>query len=606
MSVTDVIFELNGAPAGTPKNSQELAVKLDWEGDNAEQEITVTKLSFVNDDLGGPRDAEYLFQRVATGMAGGVGIFEGIPYRISVKSNSVVSEIFSGYIDLTRDANFISCDEVEANIQKTRSIDWLNDVADSFSFAYLASLNTGDAGKISSSDYIKIPYVLNYRPEAFALITLSVTTYLTAKELGEAITRLSDSIADVIKATTPNAGIPPSVDLGDIIAATINAIANVVYVAAISIALISLIKELIEQLFPPVRKHQGIYYKTMLEKGCEYLGLTLSCSILNDPKWKNLAYMGAKDIAGNGLGTNDIGHPNAQSPIYTFGDCIRRFQDLTNSEIKLDAANNVLYLERRDFYNSTSSFIMPDVETNQDKRLSEVEYNTDEIPSNYLLSFQTDVQDKNTLENFRGTNYRAITTPVAILNPDMVLIRNLFEVRFPFALATRKDGLTFTERTLREVAIAVDAVIGFFGGNSGLAASINNRVGMLSLSEDTTSVSKLLIIENENIPANDSDQLNAKDLWNDFHYINSFVPITDPNDNTLKHSQYYLYKDVTIPFCHSDFVALLANNRFKTTSGDIGEIINLEWSIFQDTAKVSYKINKLYTKNLKLAFNEGK
>ena len=602
MSVTDVIFELNGAPAGTPKNAEELAVKLDWEGDNAEQEITVTKLSFVNDDAGGPSDAEYLFQRVATGMNGGVGIFEGIPYKISVKSNGVISSVFEGYIDLTRGANFISCDEVEANIQKTRSIDWLNDVADSFSFAYLASLNVGDAGKISSSDYIKIPYVLNYRPEAFALITLAVTTFLTAKELAEAITRLTESIAAVIESL----GAGTYVDLGDIIAAVIKVIADLVYVAAVTIALTSLIKELIEQLFPPVRRHQGMYYKTLLEKGCEYLGLTLSSSILNSPKWGKLAHMPIKDTAGNSLGTADVGHPNAQSAIYTFGDCIRRFQDLTNSEIKLDAANNTLFLERRDFYDSTSSYILPDVETNQDKRLSEVEYNTDEIPSNYMISLTTDVQDKNTLEQFEGTNYQAITTPVAILNPDMVLIRNLFEVRLPFAKASRKNELTKVEKTLREVAKAVDSVIGFFGGNSGLAASITNRVGMMSLSDDTTSVDKLLIIENEEIPAAKADQFNAKDLWDDFHFINSFVPINDTVNNVDKHSQYYLYKDVTIPFCHADFVTLLKNNRFKTTTGETGEITNLEWSIFKDTATVSYKINKLYTKNLKLAFNEGK
>ena len=35
------------------------------------------------------------------------------------------------------------------------------------------------------------------------------------------------------------------------------------------------------------------------------------------------------------------------------------------------------------------------------------------------------------------------------------------------------------------------------------------------------------------------------------------------------------------------------------------DLINIEWDIQNEKANINYKINHLYTKNLKLAFNEG-
>tara|TARA_R110000744_G_scaffold179347_4_gene298357 strand:- start:650 stop:2431 length:1782 start_codon:yes stop_codon:yes gene_type:complete len=592
MAQTEVYFEMEGStdPNCMPSNGRELEITADWTNDKAEQEINLTSLNFVRED------AKVLFNRKDSGLSGGVGIFEGVPYKIRVETGSENSVVFNGFVDLTKAAKFISCNEVEASLEAYQSVDWLNEVADSFSFSYLASDEGGNL--IKNSDYIKIPYVLNYRPEAFALITLAITIFITVKELAQAIETVTKDIANFIAVI--NVGL--AFDLGDAISAGVKAAISIIYALTVALALGSLIRELVQQLFPPIRKHKGILIKTLFQKGCEHLNLTFESSIFDDPKYKNLSFMPSKYEAGTRLG-NGTGHPNAKSSIYTFGDLIRVFKTVFNADIKIN--NGILRFERWDRFNSTSAYTMPNVETNQSDRLSELQYNTEELVSNYLISMQTDVQDQNTLDNFLGTNYQAITTYSTAINPDMTVIKGLGQIPLPFARAIRKNKLTIVEKSLKTVAKAIDNITKVLGNGSRISASISNRVGMVSLSADTTTVDKLLIINNENIPASINDQLQAKNFWYDFHFINSFIPTLDTSDGLLKHNQQLLFKDIEIPFCHADYLTLIGNNRFKTADNQTGEILTLNWSPYKNKATISYKINQVYTNNLKLAFNEG-
>ena len=111
------------------------------------------------------------------------------------------------------------------------------------------------------------------------------------------------------------------------------------------------------------------------------------------------------------------------------------------------------------------------------------------------------------------------------------------------------------------------------------------------------------IKENEQIPLAVEDQLNASDFW-DFHVINSFVETADDAGN-LVHNQNKVFEGVTINFCYDDWIRLQNNNKFNTNTGAIGEMLEIEWDLHKDTAVVTYKIKELYTKNLKLEFNEG-
>lgn len=590
----DLLYEMDGKSSATPINAKEIKLKSDWNNnsieDKSEAEVSTNSLQFALSD------ATAINDRIASGLNGGFGIFEGVPYKIKLRdlTSGVTAEILDGYIDLADEHSIISCDQVDSVIKKRKNLDWLTTQADGISFGYLA-----DIGVITIADYYTVPYVLNQRPEAFAVVMISMSIYMTTVALIDAIKALANSIADF--AAIPFAGV--GVNIGAIIAAALRVVAAAIYAAALVVALVAMIKELIDQLFPPVRRGRGMRLEVMFQKVSQHLGLTFSSTIFNIPKWKNAIYYPQKSEGGGILGAvKGVGHPNQSSPIYNCGDFFRIFKDGMNAQFKIDGTT--LHFERSDFWDSKAVWTLPDVETDQSKRLSSFNYNTSEILSNLMIGLQTDYQDENTLENFKGTNYQIITQPNAIGNLDYVNIKGFADVRLPFARATRKDSLTVVEALLASLANIVDSTINFLGGSSKLASTITNRKGMMALSADTTGVDKLLIMNGQNIPLNKADQLNASDFW-DFHAINSFVEITDPLTGSLVHNQYKIFEGVRIPFCYEDWLALLGNNKFLTSDGKIGEMNTVEWDIQNEEANISYKIKHLYTKNLKLAFNEG-
>ena len=581
MANQNINFELDGQPAGTPGNLAEITLSANWgtrEG-VSEQEISTTSIEFVLED------AKRLNQHVADGLTGGVGIFEGLPYKIDIDNTN----IFDGFINLSDDAEFIECEKVIANVVKSGGSDWLNDVADGFSFGFLREQNY-----ITNSDYVVVPYVLNFRPESFVVGQLSITTFILTKELIQGVRDVSFSTADFLEV------IGKLNPIGEIISATVKLVALIVYNIAIVVALIKTIKDLVEQFFPPVRRFRGMTIKRMFEVGLNYLGLSFQSTIFNDPLFKKSVFLPSKSKAGGLFGSTDLfGHPNQNSAVYNFGDFIRSMLSMFNADYKIQ--NGTFIFERRDYWDNLSTYILPDVETNQSNRLSELQYNTNEFVKNYFISFQTDVQDQNTLQNFSGTNYQVINEPITITNNQMTSGKGLAQIRPPFARATRKNNFTIYELQLLGLANLCDQVVNFLGGSSNLGSLISNRIGMMSLSDDTTTVDKFLFLENQQMDVN---QITAQELWEKFHFIESFAEITDAN-NQVFHNQHILLTAEKIPFCLDDWNQLNNNNKFTTTAGQKGEIISIEWDFQKGVANIEYKIKQVYTKNLKLVTNEG-
>lgn len=572
-------FELDGQPSGTPVNAQELSLSANWEtGEGQEEsEISLTSIEFAMED------AKLLNQKVADGLTGGAGIFEGVPYKIKLNSTT----IFDGMVDLTNEATFVDCEKVIAEIMKEDGVDWLSEVADGISFGSMAKNN-----QIVASDYIVVPYVLNFRPEAFVVGQLLITSFLLTKELIQGIKDIAFLTADVVNAIGSIKGV---------IVATIRLVAQIIYTTAIVLALISVIRDLIEQFFPAVRRYNGMTFKRMFEVGLASLGLTFQSTIFNSLPFSNASFLPSKSEKGGiGGSANGVGHPNINSSIYNFGDFIRQMLQVFNADYKI--VNGVFIFERRDYWRGSSSYVLPDVETNQSKRLSEFTYNTSEFVKNYFISFQTDIQDQNTLENFKGNNYQIISEPITIVNTKNILGKGLTSIRPPFARAYRKNNLTDYEKLLLDVAKQTDKIANFFGQSSNMASKISNRVGMMQLSDDTTTVDKFLFISNGQMATN---QITAKMLWDKFHFIESFAEIVDPATGLTIHNQSIIENAEKIPFCHADWKAILLNREFTTPNGQNGLILSVDWDFQNQVANIRYKISKLYTKNIILVPNEG-
>ena len=641
----DLSYFINGKPAGTPKNAAEIKLISNWSDisleDKAESEVSTNTIQFALED------ATTINDHVLGGLTGQGGIFEGIPYKINYKSltTGASANILDGYIDLTDEALFISCDEVEARVKKNSNLDWLTEQADSFSFGYLAS---SGVGIITASDYIDIKCTLNYRPDAFTV--MFATTSLTM---------ISLQFYDLIRELLSNAEVPINNYVGFA--------ADFVYAGFMVVLMYNLVDELFNQILPPTKIYKGMYLKTLFEKGCQHLGLTLQSTIFDEQKWKELRYMPAKSLSFDKttLGkqkqvADKYGHQNANSAIYNFGDFLRVMKQMFNAQIKIEGTK--LVFERKDYWDSKASWNLPNVETDQQRRLTTYGYNTDEISANYFISFQTDLLDQNTLDNFQGTNFQAITKPVKPTSQNIINIKGLSEVRLPFALGYKKDGYTTLELALIPVTIGLDALIAFaslFGGSPQptFSSRILNRDGHLLLSQENTSVDKLFqtqfidkantlagqvatnlltnlgnvfngvgnvvsnIIQGTNVSIQDPvsvqaalsvKTLTAEQLWLHYHCINSFDPLMvdfrasmQQNKWVSVNDQAKIYQGVEIPFCEQDWVSLQTNNRFNAPNGNIGEMLRIEWDIQNEKAIVDYKVKELYTKNLTTEYNEG-
>jgi hypothetical protein len=112
----------------------------------------------------------------------------------------------------------------------------------------------------------------------------------------------------------------------------------------------------------------------------------------------------------------------------------------------------------------------------------------------------------------------------------------------------------------------------------------------MQLATDYIGVKRLCILANdENLISEDNSlNLSAKYLFNNFHYINSPVPLLDNAEG----NQWITYKQIETPFTCADFAEI--------KKGDIlnAKIDSLKFNPFNCTAIMDIRIQKKWTCNL--------
>lgn len=581
-------FLLNGKDYGEPRNWQSLEILKDFLNKSDDVNINISELSFIGEAN------EYLQQRVMNGLTGGVGIFEGIPYDIAVGDIGSPAFIFKGYLDATDDLLKIGGEEIKLSLKKLEGSDWLNDVADSFSFAYLY-----DQGIIKNTDFIKVPYIINYVPDGTQMILLSISLFIMVKESYENIKGIAEEVGSLIDAGVPVLGVGVGFgavvvtawDIGNFIFAGLKLAARIVYLIAMVKAIKELMDAIMEQIFPSLKNRMGMTFKKMAERGCEHLGLQFKSDLLDSIS--NWVYI-PESVADNK--NKGLGFPPNTSPYYTFGDFIRRMQEDFNADFRI--RNGVMYLERKDYFDDPSSYKLPDYFTNQERLLDNAYFNTNEIVANYNINFAYDTQDLNTLDNQDGRVFQAIITPNAISNKKLVNIKGLKEVAIPLTLGLTKNSFTRVETFAKKVAKTVDDITGVFGGGTNYTNKINNRIGSLLVSSDMFTSAKIVSMNGAKLSSNQRAEINAKKLWNEWHSINSFVEVNGV------HNQYSIYKDVEVSMTIEEFSNLLESNIGITDNGVKFKIDNLRFVPYEGKATIDYRINLKYTNNLKIEYVE--
>lgn len=578
---------INGQDFGEPRNWQDLEIMMDWLNKNEAVNINITDLEFVL------KANKHLQERVLNGLTGGVGIFEGEPYQIKVGDPSNPVYAFDGYLDFTEDATVIGGEEFKCSLKKRLGSDWLNDVADGFSFAYLKDQNI-----ITQGDYVKVPYVINYVPDTMQLITLGMSLFMMTKELIENIQNLADAIADVTDAATPVIGVGVGFgavvvtawDLGNFILVIIKLIARIVYIIAIVIAIKKLIELIFEELLPAKRYHLGMSFRKMMERGCQHLGLTFQSSI-SELEWVHIP---RKDKKGSKNGSSGDGFPTNDGSIYTFGDCIRVLKAKFNADYRI--VNGVFHFERKDNFQIPSTYQVPNFLNDQTRLLDRVKFNTDEMVANYNINWAYDIQDQNTLDDQTGRVFQAITTPIQTNDATLVNIKNLAEVAIPFSVGKCKTELTRVEEFAKDLARFVDNLTGIFGGGTNFASQIQNRIGSLLLSSHFLTTGKVVVMSGSKLNNDQRSVVSAEQLWNNYHFINSFAEVNGV------HNQFWRFQNIPVPMTVGDFSKLLDNNFITDADGNQVMVEKIVYKPQHATAVIDVRVKRKYTNNLKIDY----
>ena len=222
-----------------PVNAEEIGFKFEFRGDAEEAELNVDSIVLANEGKA----------IVTDWIDNGQGVFEGIPYTVIV--GTVVLEYF---IDITEDP-IISGEgdsTIEVNIYRRRAVNQFKQNANGLSFELLNKTHP-----ISSID---VPYVIIRDNQLELLIMLGISAYTLTKALIEGVRELVVAITDFLKLIFVGTGVP----VGQILSAALLLIARIIYVAALTVALIDVTKQIIELIFPPIRNLQIVTGKQRL------------------------------------------------------------------------------------------------------------------------------------------------------------------------------------------------------------------------------------------------------------------------------------------------------------------------------------------------------
>lgn len=578
MGNTKLIVTLNGDNSSQIRELHDLELLATFENGNAQANISTTEFEFINDFAQSIRDW------IDAGTSGGGGIFQGIPMSLMVTGEQPSFLAFDGFMDMTEDFQINNPTSITGKIKKDNGIQNLNDLASGLTWQYLY-----DEGVLDLSDMEWIPYVIEkeFSFVEFALLVFSIYT-------------MSVQLIDLIKSIAQ--------DISSGLVAPLQIAIEIIYALALVYYIFDMVRDMMRMLIQPIKYTRGMRLKKLLEVGSSHLNYGYNTSITQIQD-NVIVLLPSKDSvdeetnaekqrSGTAIYQNGVGFPNARDYGYTFGEILALVNKTFNSKIAIKNGVIEQHSLNSSWWWQQSTFQMPDILMESKK------FNTSELSSNMLLTFTPDSQDKNIMENYKGTSYEVITTPITTPNIQRVLLKGLDEIEIPYALGIRKNDRNLIERIfdgILSIAMTLQNLIETITSGGQSVPVVTSRIGVLKMETDFLNVPKMLYLNESDgkLPSNYHDLWSAKVLYNDYHIQKSFVGTSFTNTN-----QWMLYEGIRIPFGFADFLLLIDNSYFWDINGDPAQITKIQWSVSKDFAVVDFKINKIYTTNLKEQFVE--
>lgn len=541
-----------------PKNASQIGIKLDFTGDAQDAELTTDSLILTNEAY-----------KIVKASIAEMGLFEGVLLTVTIGTLSL-----EYFIDLTQNKPFKDT-YMECGIRKRHATDWFMQRANGLSFTSL-NKQTPITGSFD------VPYIIVKDNQAELLLMLSLSTYTMTRELISTIRDIVDTTSSAIQAATPNVGVPPSMDTGDIIAMALKIAGQIIMIAALTIALVANIKQMIELIVPKIRYFKASKVKSLIAQGCAHFGYQFSSTLLDAVGGLTLLPVPMVDTnksIWNVLLQIETSYynrhfPSAMDTVPTLGQLIEEAKKWCNGKIRV--IGNTVHLERRDYwYNLSSQSVINTLNIQSDRENSNT-YNFDEAWKRYLLRYQYDISDTHTMDKVQGQIVEKSTELINSNNPDIHLVTGVATVDINFVPAYRKDKLNKVEEALLEFAIQVDSLISFLGGDESFADKVTDRLGVMQISQQHFSTTKLMYTVGGKQPANYLDYIGAGAVYNNYHAINQ----VKENLKSISNSQ--------IPFSESQLLALMNNNVVFDINGNQLEILTFDYISENSEANIMY------------------
>ena len=549
-------YFLNGTECN-PANKDSVNYVFNFEDRRISQlELSVDTLEFVNED------------RIAIkSWIETYGYFVGMPLDIKYSNGTIVKYILDFQDPAFREKER----SYKVKLKKYKGVDNFFDNADGMAFSLV---------NWSPSDFTQVDYVIIPEGQANYFISLMLAAFALSQEIAKAIDEIQQSIADLIKASIP-VGLPvPAPDFGAIIVAGIKLAARVAYAIFIVIALVKLLTEIINVIFPVIRQFKAIKVKTLFEKSCAFLGYSVSSTLLNSLTPLTILPVPLKSkknswflelIAPNTLAYTN-GYPSSRDSVKTLGQLISALEDTFNTKIK--ASNGLVTFEQEWFFKQTPNTGLLSAFNLQSELQSEFALNSNETFKRLVVQYQTDPTDFNTFDDTFQSLFEISSEVENSPNRALELIKGYDLINIPFARGTNKGSLNFLEKSAKVLAQAVDLFCG-----SNLQSKVNSRKNVMQISSQYFSVTKLLWMNGTRLHQEQTNFIGAQAIALNYWY-----------SRFIENNQKNIYDSMPVAMTESELFSLLQNNFIVLDNGKIAEITSVQWSELQAKAMVNYNI----------------
>lgn len=600
---------IDGIEVDPPNNLNEVALIVEID-DNNER-----KLRFDGDLVWGRGDLRtrtkqdaynYLDGKFQQGVAGAVGVMEASHVLITAEELGQTIVVLDALVDIW-DATFKpEVREIVTPIMERGGQDWLISNTQGLSFEYLEAV-----GYIGSSDYILAPYVVELENQGLEkALAIGVGVSLVGQ--------IRDQIQALVELASETSGVQPWVAVAKIIL-------RLSYIAVLIKTLIDTIVRLINLLIQPVKYICGMTVKKHFEKVFGWLGYEFKSSIFNGDeqyltifpeKYSNPVNKDYDNI--KGWIKPDMNKQKGFYNVYAF-QFLQTFRQYYNGKFIVDQDAKIVYFERKDFVLSTANFTPPPV-------WEEYKLNKKDFFANHLFRFQTDINDRHTIQEYEGTS-SSISIVKTISDQTLNLSTGGKIIDPPFSLFKVKTKLSDVEEIIKALLDVIDASLNLLAkvanavikvvnavlstinkiikalavvgikvkANIGkitplpkfnLSDTIENRVGMFKMESDIVNTPKLAYVKPQGSPRNVKQlkALRAEDIQEAYHSIDFFT----------RGNQYIQGNGFGIPINFAQIYDIIGADQLA----DGSRVVSLRWNMFDHTAELVFKRQLTYLSGL--------